>query len=308
MPVPRTRDNRKVWLKLGRAVAIGSALSLLLSVGVWAAAWRVQSGGADAQGLGSRTPGGVSDSTGTTGGPIGAPAGLTGAPVVKGAPAPAAGGSRPDGPSLKERLEILDKLLHRGSPNELPTPTLVAGVRGLEKPVGPASSKSEPEKSESGKTEPAKAEPTKDTPVLPAPVKTQSVETEPTPEPASEPAVTPEPGVALVVKAGAVVEPTAHSESGSEGHKEDGPAMPIREHQPALAVPPVASAPQPGGQVSAEVPPIELTLEAPHGTKGEVKDEEEGHGKVEVKGERKDEEKGSQASKDSSHQPKHGGK
>ena len=86
MPVRRTRNNRRFGLKLGRAVAIASALSLLLSARVLAAA-------------GNASPSGA--------------------------------------PGLKERLENLYKLLHRGSPNELPTPTLVAGSRGLEKPVTP---------------------------------------------------------------------------------------------------------------------------------------------------------------------------
>lgn len=108
------RENRRTWLKLGRAVAIASALSLFLSAGVWAWGQFAAVGSAWARGSGAGA--------------------ASGDPAAEAPGQPAGAESRSGGPTLKERLEILDKLLHRGSPNELPTPTLVAGVRGMEKP------------------------------------------------------------------------------------------------------------------------------------------------------------------------------
>ncbi|MHB8926565.1 MAG: hypothetical protein ACYC9Q_02725, partial [Bacillota bacterium] len=122
------RENRRTWLKLGRAVAIASALSLFLSAGVWAWGQFAGVGPARARGSGAGATHAGSPSAGERAGTV------SGSPAAKAPGQPAGAGSRSGGPTLKERLEILDRLLHRGSSDELPTPTLVAGVRGMEKP------------------------------------------------------------------------------------------------------------------------------------------------------------------------------
>ncbi|MHB8947278.1 MAG: hypothetical protein ACYC6I_12175, partial [Bacillota bacterium] len=186
-----------MWLKLGRAVAIGSALSLLLSAGVWAATWQFR-------------PAGGAIVSGTV------------APDVKSPDAPAGSGSPSRAPGLKERLENLDKLLHRESPNELPTPTLVAGSRGLEKPISP-----EPTGQQGpAKPEPVKPEPVKPEPVRPEPVKPETAKADPAKaEPGKANPVTSEPPksepVAPFIPTQPATEPSGPVvASGGHGHSE----------------------------------------------------------------------------------------